>query len=123
MLEAGVILDLKGNPLHWHEPKHSSVFIPDSRDLWQVFWENRDNLSGFAHSHPGSGRTSPSDTDRTTFKAVEAGLGKRLDWWITTSDTMILARYHSFVDDYLTVEVNMQPDWLIKLREISTYGE
>jgi proteasome lid subunit RPN8/RPN11 len=90
MMEVAVVVGLDGQPIHWHlPPGRSAVYIPDTRDLWEVLWENRENLAGVAHSHPGSGRTGPSMTDLTTFDAVERGLGKRLAWWITTSDHMI----------------------------------
>ena len=90
MMEVAVVIDKRGRPIHWHlPPGRSAVGIPDTRDLWDVLWENRTNLAGIAHSHPGSGKTGPSMTDLTTFAACESGLGVRLNWWITTSDRLI----------------------------------
>jgi len=121
MMEAGVLLDKKGEALYWHLPNNrSGGALPDSVDLWSVIWENRDNISGFAHSHPGFGRTGPSHTDLTTFAAIEAGLGKRLDWWIASGDSMILLRYHDELD-YIQVDVTMNPPWVDRLRGESNY--
>jgi hypothetical protein len=93
-IEAGVVVDLDRKPIYWHEPlDRGPTHLADSRDLWDVLWENRHNLSGFAHSHPGSGIPEPSGTDLTTFSAVELGLGIRLFWWITSADRYILARW------------------------------
>ena len=93
-IEAGVVIDLKGEPIFWHLPEErTGGSLPDSRKLWDVIWENRENLMGFAHSHPGWGMPGPSWTDVTTFSAVEKALDKRLDWWITSSDRIIVARW------------------------------
>lgn len=123
MIEAGVVLDLRGEPLHWHlPPGRSGGSLPDSRDLWDVLWDNREKISGFAHSHPGAGQPGPSWEDVTTFSAVELALGKRLDWWITSSDQVALfkwfgpgpytyhrARLHPFID----------LPWVAELRRLS----
>lgn len=90
-IETGVVVDYACQPIHWHEPKNrSSVHLADSRDLWDIFWENRKHIAGFAHSHPGSGWPEPSNTDLTTFSAVELALGDRLFWWITSADRYIV---------------------------------
>lgn len=87
MIEVAVVLDRQHRPLHWHEPPGASgVALPDSRDLWDVLWAQRHQLSGIAHSHPHHGRPAPSRVDLTTFAACEAGLGVRLSWWIATLD-------------------------------------
>lgn len=93
-MEAGVILDLQGEPLYWHLPAaRTGGSLPESPELWDTFWQNRHNISGFAHSHPGSGIPGPSYTDVTTFAAIEAGLGRHLDWWITSSDSFVMLRW------------------------------
>jgi hypothetical protein len=90
-MEAGVVVGFEGEPLYWHLPSNRTVaFLPDSRALWDVFWENRERLKGFAHSHPGSGVPSPSWEDLTTFAAVEQGLGRRLVWWIISEDNLVI---------------------------------
>ena len=89
-MEAAVVVDLTGDGVYWHSPPgRSTVAIPDTRDLWQIIWDHRDDLSGVAHSHPGSGIPGPSRTDVTTFAAVESGLGRRLRWWIISRDHVI----------------------------------
>lgn len=123
MKEAGVILDLAGNPIYWHLPNdRSGGALPDSQELWKVFWENRDNISGFAHSHPGFGPTGPSLTDLTTFSAIRQGLGKKLDWWIVNGNNMILVRWTGPDKlDYTQLDVCMNPLWAEELRQHSNY--
>lgn len=87
MVEVAVVVDQEGLPLYWHlPPGRSALAIPDSRDLWDILWRYRERLGGVAHSHPGGGIPVPSKEDLTTFAACEAGLGRRLDWWILTRD-------------------------------------
>jgi hypothetical protein len=84
-MEAGLVFDGQGAPIHWHTPPdRTGVALPDSRALWEVLWENRHRLGGVAHTHPFCGPPAPSVTDLTTFAAVEAGLGQRLLWPIVT---------------------------------------
>lgn len=89
-IEAGVLVDLDGQPIYWHlPPDRSTVALPDSRELWDVIWENRERVLGFAHTHPGTGMPGPSWEDLTTFEAVERALGKRLVWWILSFDQFV----------------------------------
>jgi proteasome lid subunit RPN8/RPN11 len=90
--------------------------------LWDVIWENRDEVIGFAHSHPGSGIPGPSYTDITTFAAVEAALGKNLNWWITSADKLVSIHWvgpKRF--DYNAIVSAAYPLWLPRLREESKY--
>ena len=90
MMEAATVVNLAGEGVYWHAPPgRSTIAIPDTRDLWQVIWDHRDDLAGVAHSHPGSGIPGPSRTDVTTFAAIESGLGRRLRWWIISQDAVI----------------------------------
>jgi proteasome lid subunit RPN8/RPN11 len=119
MLEVGVLIGLDGSPIFWHEPpERTAVSLPDSRKLWDVIWENRKTISGFAHSHPGSGIPCPSEEDITTFAAIEAGLGTRLNWWITSSDRMIVCRWDS-VCNYINYKIEQEPIWASELRKRS----
>lgn len=132
MMEAGVLLDLKGHPIFWHTPNdRSGGALPDSRTLWDVMWENRDRISGFAHTHPGYGKPGPSYTDITTFAAIEEALGKRLDWAIASGDKLCLC-WHTTdksmvtVGDYQVFQVEPVPDhvnerWLRELRRRSGF--
>lgn len=75
MIEVGVVIGLDFRPRYWHlPPGRTAGSIPDTRSLWDVLWEQRADVAGFAHSHPGSGVPGPSHTDVTTFAAIEAGL-------------------------------------------------
>ena len=125
-IEAGVVINLQGQPIHWHlPPDRSAGYLPDSKDLWEVLWENRGNLLGFAHSHPGGGSPSPSWTDITTFAAVEAGLGFRLAWWITSSEAWVLCRWAGpGKHDYETISLGvLQRSYVPWLDELSRYSE
>lgn len=127
-MEAGVVI-VGGRPVFWHLPAgRTSGSLPDSRELWDVLWEHRDMLDGFAHSHPGSGWPSPSQTDVTTFLAIERALGKRLKWWITSRTNTVLLTWdgiHPNVPDYgvTLVHEGDEPSWIWKLREHSYVPE
>jgi len=87
MIETAVVVDDQGKTLFWHlPPGRSATYIPDSRSLWEVMWENKDRLGGVAHTHPGHGTPDPSWEDVTTWSACERGLGRRLVWPILTFD-------------------------------------
>ena len=120
MIEAGVVVTGSG-PVFWHLPlDRTGGSLPDSRQLWDVLWDHRkEEFLGFAHSHPGSGLPGPSWTDITTFTAIELGLGRRLTWWITSSDQVIRLNWRGpHKHDYGAVLVD-QPDWTTQLREHS----
>jgi proteasome lid subunit RPN8/RPN11 len=121
MIEAGVIIDLDGEPLHWHLPAgRTSASIPDSRELWDVLWTNRERIAGFAHTHPGSGIPAPSHEDVTTFSAVELALGRRLDWWIASADRLAVVRWRGPDNyDYGTEPLEVDPSWATELRRLS----
>jgi len=123
-VEAGVLVDREGKPLFWHIPTDRSVaYLPDSRTLWDVIWDNRDRVLGFAHSHPGSGVPGPSYEDVTTFNGVETALGRRIIWWITSSTHLVHIVWQG--PDKYDYRVNLnkyyQPIWLPRLRKESRY--
>jgi proteasome lid subunit RPN8/RPN11 len=121
MIEAGAVVTGSG-VVHWHLPAgRTGGSLPDSRQLWDVLWDLRkEELLGFAHSHPGSGVPGPSQIDITTFAAVELGLGRRLDWWITSSDRVILLGWHGPGKHYYMAEtLAEEPDWAAQLRHYS----
>lgn len=128
-LEAGVLVKKDGSVLHWHLPfTRSSVYLPDSRELWDVIWEHRNDVLGFAHSHPGKGLPHPSMEDLTTFRGVDTALGRSLLWWITSEDRVVQFQKFDWQDrdlsDYLADHPN--PDhtsqWLSELRKNSRYA-
>lgn len=116
-----MVVDLEGKILFWHLPVDRTIAsLPDSRNLWDVLWDNRKIVAGFAHSHPGAGIPSPSWTDVTTFAAIEAGLGRRLKWWITSEDSCIdLAWSGPDKHHYLGRTMTDEPLWLPPLRKVS----
>ena len=127
MTETGAVIDIEGDVVFWHLPLHrSSASLPDSRTLWEVLWDTfqAGTLQGFAHSHPGGGIPGPSYTDVTTFAAVEAALGRRLTWWITSSDHAVSVTWAGPDRlQYLTTIVTEAPSWAAELRRLSTGTE
>jgi proteasome lid subunit RPN8/RPN11 len=126
MIEAGVVINTHGEPIHWHEPRHSSGAIPDSRQLWDVLWKAHADgwLDGVAHSHPGSGIPGPSQEDLSTFVAIEAALGRSLSWWITSVDKTVVCN-RSTMDSvpgrviYAIRTITDEPTWILELRRRS----
>lgn len=125
MIETGVLIGRDGTPIFWHlPPGRSSGNLPDSRELWDVIWENRATLYGFAHSHPGNNRPAPSWEDITTFAAIESALGRRLHWWITSSDVLVLVRWVGpGAHDYGVLGDRYEAPWLTELRRLTSYQE
>ena len=126
-METAVVLDMSQRPIYWHlPPGRSAVSLPDSRKLWDLLWSQRDSLLGVAHSHPGN-LLRPSLVDVSTFAAVEAGLGRRLFWWIVTQESLAVYRYHPRTGGYeivrtpLTEPMNEEtPSWVASLRHLSS---
>jgi hypothetical protein len=119
MREVGVIIGFDGKPLHWHSDGTSSGWIPDRRSLWEAFWDNRISMMGFAHSHPGGGVPGPSYTDLITFAAAETGVGKRLFWYIVSSEHTVLVYYAGPGRlDYRVAQIP-DPEWAGALRDAS----
>lgn len=126
MIEAGVLVGydtmFDEELFHWHLPAgRTGGSLPDSTNLWDMIWKWHKGgvLEGFAHSHHGSGLPSPSWTDTTTFAAIEAALGRRLIWWITSSDKVIRLDWTGPGKcDYTGYEVE-EPGWASQLRAYS----
>lgn len=123
-MEAGVVVDALGRPIYWHRPRRrTAVSLPDSRALWDILFLNRHRLGGFAHTHPGVGVPAPSDEDLTTFSAVERGLGRRLDWWIASSDMLVVLRWCGPDEHgYRRSRCRHRPSWLAGLRALGSGG-
>ncbi len=122
VIEVALVFDVEGRVLYWHlPPGRSGGAIPDSRNLWEVLWENRERLGGVAHTHPWYGDTGPSGTDVTTFAAIEAGLGKRLLWPIVTFDRVVMLKWsgpEKFSYSRFT-EGTLRVDGIERLRDLS----
>lgn len=129
MIEVACVLDLHGEVLHWHlPPDRTGGSIPDSSDLWQIIWENRDKIFAVAHTHPGRGVPWPSSTDMSTFKAVEAALGRPLTWIILSQDeyTFVVRRNLPDHDIIGGVQLPAMSEpvalrWINQIRELSKY--
>lgn len=88
-LESAVLIGDKGQALYWHVPEgRTAVSLPDSPDLWAAIWANREAVVGIAHTHPGTGQIAcvPSAEDLSTFRAIDAALGRGLVYWIVTEN-------------------------------------
>jgi proteasome lid subunit RPN8/RPN11 len=126
MIEAGMVLDKHGMPFFYHAPPgRTSGSLPDSRTLWELLWTNRKDISGFAHSHPGKGYPRPSHTDRTTFAAIDAALGMKLDWWILSEDKVSLVCFTNYsYEVYQTLDMPTDAfPWVRALRRLSQMEE
>ncbi len=119
MREVAAIINKEGNAVYWN-CSFESAAIQDSKSVWQFIWENRDKISGAAHSHPGTGVPVPSNTDLTTFKAIDAALGLNLTWWIVSANKVVICR-GDLLNDYAAIEVPPTQLWLPELRKLSNY--
>jgi len=85
MTEIALVFDERGRVIRFHRPPGCTACgIPDTRSLWETLWKYRHLIGGVAHTHPWRGQASPSQTDVTTWRAIEQGLGKLLLWPIVT---------------------------------------
>ncbi len=123
-LEAAAVIGAQDEVLHWHLPAgRTPVHLPDSRRLWEILWAHRAELAGVAHTHPGNGAPTPSTEDLTTFRACEAGLGRRLRWWIATADAIACYAWSGPGPfDYTLTEPGPTP-WLDTLRRHAAGGD
>lgn len=121
MREALYVFDKLGRVMYWHLPQNrGGGGIPDSRALWVFMWENREEVGGFAHSHPWDGPAWCSDTDVRTFAAYESGLGKRLNWVVATFTDVGLFRWEGpGKHDYVLSPRRFRVEGVEKLRELS----
>jgi hypothetical protein len=122
MMETAVVFDMGGEAIYWHEPAdRSGAHIADSRNLWDVLWENRDRLGGVAHTHPWNGEAWPSESDVTTFAAVERGLGRRFLWPVVTMSEVRYFVHSPVTNTYIEVCSNFDlPEWDSLLEELRT---
>ena len=123
MIETALVFDKQGRTLHWHEPSgRSGGSIPDTRSLWDVLWEHRPiekggsgRLGGVAHTHPWDGFSGPSQTDVTTFRACEQGLGGLFLWPVVTFTHINWLRYNPDTRLYETIR---KPFRLVGAKEL-----
>jgi hypothetical protein len=127
MIETGCVISTSDDVLYWHEPPaRTDGSLPDSSRLWQVLWDvfKDGTLLGFAHSHPGNGVPGPSYTDVTTFAAIEAALGTRIYWWITSDTHVVRLEWEGPGKlTYTSTIVDEAPSWVDELRRLSQQGQ
>lgn len=119
-IEAAVLIAKDGSVIYWHLPpdRRSAGCLTNAQVLWELIWENRANVAGIAHSHPGSGMPGPSAEDLATFSVVERLLGCRLIWWITSADQLVEVTWKGpGAHDYETGPEESPPEWLWQLRK------
>ncbi len=93
----------------------SPAGIPDSRERWELIWQQRHLISEIAHSHSGE-FLDFSGEDLTTMEAVEAGTGKHFTWSIITKTGFLSRRKGR------DTRREDAPWWLPLMRRLS-YGE
>lgn len=122
--EAAVVIDKFGAAVYWHTPQgRTGGSIPDSHSFWEYIWANRERIAGIAHSHPGAGVPGPSQEDVTTFSAIELALGRKLWWWITSSDEVVKVTWKGpGAYQYIGTLLDKTPNWAHELRRISAEG-
>lgn len=122
--EAAIVVGQAGAITLTHVPAgRTAVAIPDAPDLWEHLIEHRDTTVAVAHLHPGAGVPSASREDLTTFDAIERGLGRRLQWWIATSDAVARFSWDERAGRYFRAETMKnapaaEPTWVPYLRSL-----
>lgn len=122
MMETAVVFGRDCKPLYWHEPKgRTSGSLPDDRALWEILFKHREKggtgkLVGVAHTHPWEGPAWPSQTDLTTFRAVEQGLGQTLIWPVVTFTDVVVMGWNGH--DYVSLHWHFNAEWLTLLRRL-----
>jgi hypothetical protein len=129
--ETIVVFDTTGKAIYWHDKDASSGYVPDSDDLFDMMWENKDRLGGFAHTHPWNGEAIPSGIDLSTYRDLELALGKRLVWPVVSFTEVTLVFWdkyepgdgHGEGEGYVCAEQgyfeHLTFDWVDELRRKS----
>lgn len=101
-----------GEAVLWAERSTDPLALPDSRARWEAMWAHRDELTVVAHSHPG-GPLAFSTTDRSTMVALDAALGRALEYAVVTPSAMIRC------SEGIAWEPQDEPWWAWLLRSAS----
>jgi proteasome lid subunit RPN8/RPN11 len=109
-VEVATVFDYTGAALYWTSCLESGpTYIPDSRSLWEFLWDRREVVHGVAHSHP-HGMNDPSDTDVTTWRAIEKGLGRKLFWPIVTTSSVKVFHHNPVTGNYEHTQMPLSYD-------------
>jgi hypothetical protein len=120
MIEHALVFDVEGRVIRFHRPPGCSAGgIPDTRDLWDTLWKWRGHIGGVAHTHPWPGSANPSQTDVTTWRACEQGLGKLLLWPIVTCSEVGYFVFNKVTGLYCRANPNIEISGLDRLLEMS----
>ena len=87
--------------------------LPDSRQRWDAIWVQRFELKEIAHSHP-CGPLAFSREDRTTMRAIWAGLGRDVVFSVVTPNGMIRTSRNQRVR-----RITREAEWVRILRSAS----
>lgn len=112
MVEVCFLISVDGAVL-WADRSASAVALPDSRARWEAIWRHRDRLAGVAHTHP-SGALAFSSEDESTMKAIDAALGRRLNYMVVTAEGML-----DRLPDGSDTVIQDEPWWAALLRAAS----
>ncbi|HTW98138.1 MAG TPA: Mov34/MPN/PAD-1 family protein [Acidimicrobiales bacterium] len=102
-----------GGALLWADVGDDATSLGDSRARWEAVWAHRGELGEIVHSHPG-GSLRFSLEDESTMKAIDAGLGRRLDYGIVSPAGYLRRR-----GDGSESRVTDEPWWTRLLRAAS----
>ena len=119
MHEVAVVFNREGQTLLWHDPQGTTgTYLPDSHDLWTFLWEHREEIGGVAHTHPWAGPAAPSNTDTTTWRALEKGLGRLLLWPVVTFNDVRYYVFNRVTEEYVQVNPTYEEGHFAGLAEL-----
>jgi hypothetical protein len=101
------LIDAEGSVL-WSDAG-TAAELPDSRVRWEAIWGRRERIEAIAHSHP-DGPLGFSGTDRTTMEAIDAALGRSLQYLVVAPGGVVACRAHALET------LDPEPHWAARLR-------
>lgn len=112
MVEVCFLIGADGAVL-WADRSASPAALPDSRARWEAIWRHRARLAGVAHTHP-RGAAAFSAEDETTMAAIDAALGRPLNYVVVTAEAMLRR-----LPDGTDAVQHDEPWWVALLRAAS----
>lgn len=102
----------------WSDASQSPTALPDSRARWEAIWSRREAVVEIAHTHPLGGAQF-SQEDETTMAALDAALGRRLQYGVVTPTTMIRRTPCESDEQSDDLVVEAEPWWTELIRSAS----
>ncbi len=102
----------------WSDASRSPTALPDSRSRWEAIWSRRDSIVEIAHTHPMGGAAF-SNEDKTTMAALDAALGRALQYAVVTPTTMIRRAPDESDEQPDDLVVEAEPWWADLIRSAS----